>query len=103
MVNQWACIELVFLMHQQEQTYLNALQLKNKIQLETIDLNLQQHMAERKFDFKGEIWQACECILQTAQGIGFLISVELVLSSLLHELHTISPSCCLQLMSPELK
>ena len=103
MVNQWASIELVFLMHQQEQTYLNALLLKNKIQLETIDLNLQQHMAERKFDFKGEIWQACECTLQTAQGIGFLISVELVLNSLVLELHTISPSCCPQLISPELK
>ena len=90
-------------MHQQEQTYLNALQLKNNIQLETIDLNLQQHMAERKFDFKGEIWQACECTLQTAQGIGFLISVELVLNSLVLELHTISPSCCPQLISPELK
>lgn len=29
---------------------------------------MQQHMAERKFDFEGEIWQACECTVQTTQA-----------------------------------
>lgn len=68
--NQWVSTELVFLMHQQEHMYLNVLQLKSKIQLETMDFNLENAtaMAEGKFNFKGEIREAHKCMVQTAQA-----------------------------------
>lgn len=55
-----------FLIHQQAHMHLNVLQLKSKFQLETMSL-MQQHTVERKFDFKDEIWEGRECMVQTAQ------------------------------------
>lgn len=105
-VIQWAFIELVFLVHQQKYTYLNALQLKREIQLETMDLDLQR----AKACSREKIWlQKCDLAswwMQDANGISkrlnWVFNEHRVLNPLALELHTLMPSCCPQLMLPEL-
>lgn len=99
-VNQWASIELVFLMHQQEQTYLSALQLK---QNSVGNNRLKSATAHGRKEIWFPRWDLASLRDASVHKGGFLISVELVLSSLVTWIATISPSCCLQLMSPELK
>ena len=95
-------------MHQGEHTYLTALQLKNKIQLETMDLNLQIATARGRKEIWFQRWDLASPWMHgadyTRQGrLNWIFNKHRVLNSLVLELHTISSSCCPQLMSPELK
>lgn len=81
-LSQWASLELVFLMHQQEHTDLNALRLKSKIQLETIDLNLQHVTAHSREDIwfqrwhLGSPWMYSAHYTGTEDWTGFSISID---------------------------